>query len=94
MLLLPAGVRPHLRCIDHVVPQAHGGQNSYRNLVSSCMDCNVEKQEEDAVNFVRKLYRGERLTLEEFNGRLRALKELKAGKMRPILAASASLRSS
>ena len=78
-------VKARLRCIDHVVPQVRCGPNSYRNLVSSCGDCNAQKGEEEAGNFVRKLYREERLTLEELNGRLRALKELAAGKLRPAL---------
>jgi hypothetical protein len=76
-------VKARLRCIDHVVPQVRCGPNSYRNLVSSCGECNAQKREEDAGNFLRKLYREERLTLEELNGRLRALKELAAGKLRP-----------
>jgi hypothetical protein len=76
-------VKARLRCIDHVVPQVRCGPNSYLNLVSSCGDCNAQKGEEDAGNFLRKLYREEKLTLEELNGRLRALKELAAGKLRP-----------
>jgi hypothetical protein len=47
--------------------------------------CNAQKGEEEAGNFLRKLYREERLTLEELNGRLGALKELAAGKLRPAL---------
>jgi hypothetical protein len=79
-------VKARLQCIDHVVPQVRCGPNSYRNLVSSCGDCNAQKGEEEAGNFLRKLYREERLTLEELNGRLRALKELAAGKLRPLAA--------
>jgi 5-methylcytosine-specific restriction endonuclease McrA len=82
-------VKARLRCIDHVVPQVRCGPSSYRNLVSSCGDCNAQKGEEEAGNFLRKLYREERLTLEELNGRLRALKELAAGKLRPAAAESA-----
>jgi hypothetical protein len=52
--------------------------------VSSCGDCNAQKGEEEAGNFLRKLYREERLTQEELNGRLRALKELAAGKLKPV----------
>jgi len=78
-------VKARLRCIDHVVPQVRCGTNSYRNLVSSCRDCNAEKGEEEAGNFLRKLFRDGRLTVAEFHGRLRALKELKAGKLRPEL---------
>jgi hypothetical protein len=79
-------VKARLQCIDHVVPQVRCGPNSYRNLVSSCGECNAQKREEEAGNFLRKLYREERLTLEELNGRLRALKELAAGKLRPAAA--------
>ena len=33
----------HRRCLDHVVPLAELGQNSYRNLVSCCLDCNSQR---------------------------------------------------
>jgi hypothetical protein len=36
---------PSVQCLDHVVPQARSGRNSYRNLVSSCMECNTQKGE-------------------------------------------------
>jgi hypothetical protein len=32
------------QCLDHVVPRAQLGRNSYRNLVSSCMECNAQKR--------------------------------------------------
>src|SRR5713101_7447290 len=28
----------NVQCLDHVVPRARSGRNSYRNLVSSCME--------------------------------------------------------
>ena len=74
------------RCLDHVVPQARGGGNSYRNLVSCCLDCNSLKAERHAVEFVRSLYRDRRLSDAELSGRLRALDDLAAGKLRPSLA--------
>lgn len=76
-------ITARLRCIDHVVPQVRCGPSSYRNLVCSCGDCNAQKGEEEAGSFLRKLYRQGRLTVEELNGRLRALKELAAGKLKP-----------
>ena len=76
-------ITARLRCIDHVVPQVRCGASSYRNLVSSCADCNAQKQEEEAGNFLRKLYREGRLTVEELNGRLRAVKDLAAGRLKP-----------
>ncbi|HKW63077.1 MAG TPA: HNH endonuclease [Candidatus Acidoferrum sp.] len=74
---------PRIRCLDHVVPRARSGRNSYRNLVSSCVECNSTKSETRAENFLRSLYRKRRLTDAEFNGRLRALDALAAGKLRP-----------
>jgi hypothetical protein len=76
---------PTVRCLDHVVPQARAGRNSYRNLVSSCMECNAEKGEKAADDFLRRLYRERRLTASELAGRLRALDDLDSGKLRPSL---------
>ena len=73
------------RCLDHVVPQANLGNNSYRNLVSCCLDCNSNKAARHAVEFVRSLYRDRRLSSDELTGRLRALDELAAGKLKPVL---------
>ncbi len=70
-------------CLDHVVPLVEGGSNSYRNLVSCCMGCNSEKRGHSAEDFLRRLYREERLSKEDFNERLRALQDLKAAKLRP-----------
>jgi 5-methylcytosine-specific restriction endonuclease McrA/predicted DNA-binding transcriptional regulator len=74
------------RCLDHVVPQARGGNNSYRNLVSCCVECNSQKGETAADDFLLSLYRLRRLTSAELAARLRTLEALAAGKLRPILA--------
>ena len=74
-----------VRCLDHVVPQVRRGSNSYRNLVSSCAECNALKGETPAAGFLRLLYREGRLTTSEFRGRLRAVEALAAGKLRPAL---------
>ncbi len=74
---------PQRRCLDHVVPQANLGSNSFRNLVSCCLDCNSLKAERHAVEFVRSLYRDRRLSDAELSGRLRALDDLAAGKLIP-----------
>jgi HNH endonuclease len=71
------------RCIDHVVPRAQSGRNSYRNLVSCCVDCNSKKGERSAEEFLRSLYREHRLSDDELTGRLRALDDLAAGKLIP-----------
>ncbi len=75
----------HRRCLDHVVPRAKLGQNSYRNLVSSCLECNSQKGQRSAEEFLRGLYRERRLSDAELSGRLRALDDLAAGKLIPPL---------
>jgi hypothetical protein len=72
-----------VQCLDHVVPRARAGHNSYRNLVSSCLECNSLKGERPAADFLRWLYRQRRLTSAEFNARLRALDALASGKLPP-----------
>lgn len=74
------------RVLDHVVPHVRGGNNSYRNLVSCCVECNSQKGETAAEDFLRSLYRLRRLTSAELDVRLRALEALAAGELRPILA--------
>lgn len=81
-------LRPFLirgRVLDHVVPQARGRSNSYRNLVSCCVECNSQKGESGAEDFLRTLYRQRRITSAELESRLRALEALAAGELRPVL---------
>jgi 5-methylcytosine-specific restriction endonuclease McrA len=75
----------NVQCLDHVVPRVRFGRNSYRNLVSCCLECNTRKSDRPAPDFLRTLYRLGRLTASELDGRLRALKDLAAGKLRPVL---------
>jgi len=72
-----------VQCLDHVVPRAQAGRNSYRNLVSSCLECNSLKGERPAAHFLRWLYRERRITSAELNARLRALDALASGKLPP-----------
>ena len=72
-------------CLDHVVPQAAGGSNSYRNLVSCCLDCNSRKRDLSAADFLRHLFRQGRLSPKDLSARLRTLQDLAAGKLRPKL---------
>jgi HNH endonuclease len=74
------------RVLDHVVAQASGGGNSYRNLVSCCVECNSQKGATAAEDFLRTLFRLRRLTSAELDARLRALETLAAGDLRPTLA--------
>jgi 5-methylcytosine-specific restriction endonuclease McrA len=79
-----------VRCLDHVVPRVRLGRNSYRNLVSCCLECNSQKGEKRAEDFLRQLYRERRLTAVELAARLRALDALAAGKLPTVLAATAN----
>ena len=72
--------------LDHVVPRARLGRNSYRNLVSSCIKCNSQKGEKAADDFLHWLHRKGQLNASELAGRLRALDDLASGKLRPPLA--------
>ena len=74
-----------MRSIDHIVPQVRMGRNGYRNLVSTCSECNSLKGQRRAENFLRWLYRDGRLESGELKERLRALVRMAAGKMRPAV---------
>src|SRR5713226_8627570 len=78
-------LRPRVRCLDHVVARVRGGNNGYRNLVSACSECNSQKGERRAEDFLRWLCREGRLSAGELSGRFRALAKLAAGKLRPRL---------
>jgi HNH endonuclease len=71
------------RCLDHVVPRAKSGQNSYRNVVSCCPECNWQKKDLAAGDFLRQMYREGRLSREDLSARLGALRALVEGKLRP-----------
>jgi 5-methylcytosine-specific restriction endonuclease McrA len=73
----------NVKCLDHVVPRARFGRNSYRNLVSACLECNTRKGDRPAPDFLRALYRQGRLTPAELDARLLNLRDLAAGKLRP-----------
>jgi hypothetical protein len=49
------------------------------------MECNAQKGEKAADDFLRRLYRERRLTAAELTARLRALDALASGKLRPPL---------
>ena len=61
------------------------GRNSYRNLVSCCLECNAKKGQSPAEDLLRWLYRERRLTPLELSARLRALHALASGKLPPPL---------
>jgi hypothetical protein len=79
-------IPPRSKCLDHVVPLARVRCNSYRNLVSACMECNAQKSGQPAEEYLRWLFREHRLGAAELRGRFEALEQLAAGKLRPVLA--------
>ena len=79
------GLTPQMKSLDHVVPRSQSGNNSYRNLVSSCRECNMQKGPCRADDFLRSLFRERKLTERELAGRLRALDALAAGNLKPSL---------
>jgi 5-methylcytosine-specific restriction endonuclease McrA len=81
-------ITPTVKCLDHVVPRAERGGNSYRNLASCCLECNTNKGERPAEDLLRQLYREHRLSTADLADRLRALEALAAGKLRPVFAAA------
>jgi predicted DNA-binding transcriptional regulator len=68
---------------DHVVAAASGGDNSYRNIVACCFECNARKGGRAATEFLRELYRASRLSDAEFDARLAALETLQSGQLVP-----------
>jgi len=78
-------LKPMVRCLDHAVPRVRRGGNGYRNLVSACRDCNSQKGERRAEDFLRWLCREGRLSVDELRGRFAALARLAAGKLRPAI---------
>ena len=71
--------------LDHVVPLANGTDNSYRNVVVSCHECNKLKQDQEAESHLRGLFRKSLLSEVEFRDRMSALEAVKAGELVPDL---------
>lgn len=70
--------------IEHVVSRPQG-DNSYRNLVAACRQCNNRKGAELVEDFLRSLYREALLDKAEFEERLAMLEKLRAGQLKPVL---------
>ena len=69
--------------LDHVDPQANGVDNSYRNIVSTCHECNSTKQGRPGEEHIRSLYRDGLLSKAECQDRLSGLDSLRSGKLVP-----------
>jgi hypothetical protein len=69
--------------IEHIVSRP-AGNNSYRNVVAACRQCNNRKNDSSAEDFFRTLYREGLLTQAEFEDRCSHLERLRAGELKPI----------
>lgn len=68
--------------IEHVVSRPEG-DNSYRNLVAACRQCNNRKGTGGAEDFLRVLYREGLLSSDDFVERKSKLDALRDGRLRP-----------
>ncbi len=75
--------------MEHATSRPNG-DNSYRNIVAACRNCNNRKGEDPAEDFLRKLHRSGYLSVEEFENRLEALLQLRTGHLKPDLTGSGS----
>src|SRR5208337_2268691 len=73
--------------IEHVISRPEG-DNSYRNLVAACRECNNRKGAATAEEFLRVLYRDALLERAEFEERLVLLGKLRSGELKPVIDAS------
>lgn len=77
--------------LDHVVSRMNGSDNSYRNIVVSCHECNTTKQAKEPDDFLRTLYRRGVLSQKELEDRLVALEQLQSGKLVPDLSKAGAI---
>ena len=75
--------------IEHVVSRP-AGDNSYRNVVAACRECNNRKNDSSAEDYLRGLYREAFLSADELQDRLSKLNRLKKGDLQPTLRAIAA----
>lgn len=71
--------------IEHVTSRPEGN-NSYRNTVAACRECNNRKGEVPAEDFLRNLYRRGLLSAVELEHRLGRLELLRNGVLKPVFA--------
>jgi hypothetical protein len=70
--------------IDHVVSRPNGN-SSYRNVVAASRQANNMKGSSSAEEFLRRLYRENFLSEEEFQGQMHKLNQLALGELKPDL---------
>jgi len=75
-------LNPQNFVIEHVQSRPDG-DNSYRNVVAACRQCNNRKNDSAADDWLRTLYREGFLGATEFEERLSHLQQIKAGLLKP-----------
>lgn len=78
--------------LDHVIPQAKGGNNSYKNIVASSFDANSLKNDKDADDFAREIYRMGLINFDEMQGLLKKIELLQSGDLVPDIVFSNSMQ--
>jgi HNH endonuclease len=78
-------VGPESCALDHVNAQVNSVDNSYRNVVVACCECNSRKQRREGEDFIRVLYRNGVLSASECQDRVEAIERLRSGKLVPKL---------
>lgn len=76
--------------IEHVISRP-AGNNTYRNLVAGCRECNNRKNDTSAEDFLRLLYRESVLSSSEFKDRLKSLELLQSGGLKPTFTSNTGL---
>lgn len=71
--------------LDHLVPQVERVDNSYKNVVASCHNCNKAKSSTFAPNFLRGRFRAGLLSEQELLSRLSTLEAVQSGAIVPEL---------
>lgn len=71
--------------LDHATSQMGQGDNSYRNIVAACIECNSRKGGMNAEDYCRQLYREGKLNGDELAKRLDAIGRLRNGELVPLI---------
>lgn len=71
--------------LDHLTSQANGGDDTYRNIVAVCHECNSKKRGQNGDDFVRSLYRDGILSQKELEKRLAVIEQVIGGEVKPEL---------
>ena len=71
--------------LDHLTSQMNGGNNSYRNIVAVCHECNSKKSGKNGEDFVRSLYREGILNQDDLVKRLAIIEQVRNGVIKPEL---------